>query len=182
MSNAQCRVAVFSRNPQSRPQLDRPFMPANSPCPCCSGQSYQDCCLPVHQGAVACSPEALMRSRFSAHALGLMDYILASWAAPVRDQVDRPALQHWLDTARFGRLVVRCAQADAVEFECWYQQDGQLHQLHDLSHFVQQAGHWRYARSSAPKLPATHIGRNDPCPCGSGQKLKKCCSRVQHGA
>ena len=24
---------------------------------------------------------------------------------------------------------------------------------------------------------APHIGRNDPCPCGSGKKYKKCCGR-----
>jgi len=24
---------------------------------------------------------------------------------------------------------------------------------------------------------ALHIGRNDPCPCGSGKKYKKCCGR-----
>ncbi|KAB5148749.1 hypothetical protein GAC40_28460, partial [Bacteroides thetaiotaomicron] len=23
----------------------------------------------------------------------------------------------------------------------------------------------------------TKIGRNDPCPCGSGKKYKKCCGR-----
>jgi len=23
--------------------------------------------------------------------------------------------------------------------------------------------------------PATKTGRNDPCPCGSGKKFKKCC-------
>lgn len=23
--------------------------------------------------------------------------------------------------------------------------------------------------------PAPKVGRNDPCPCGSGQKYKKCC-------
>lgn len=23
--------------------------------------------------------------------------------------------------------------------------------------------------------PDRHVGRNDPCPCGSGQKFKKCC-------
>ena len=23
--------------------------------------------------------------------------------------------------------------------------------------------------------PAAKIGRNDPCPCGSGRKYKKCC-------
>ena len=25
--------------------------------------------------------------------------------------------------------------------------------------------------------PAAKIGRNDPCPCGSGKKYKKCCFR-----
>ena len=23
--------------------------------------------------------------------------------------------------------------------------------------------------------PGPHVGRNDPCPCGSGKKYKKCC-------
>ena len=23
--------------------------------------------------------------------------------------------------------------------------------------------------------PWRHVGRNDPCPCGSGKKAKKCC-------
>ncbi|WP_317451590.1 SEC-C metal-binding domain-containing protein [Methylobacter psychrophilus] len=23
--------------------------------------------------------------------------------------------------------------------------------------------------------PASKVGRNDPCPCGSGKKYKKCC-------
>jgi uncharacterized protein YecA (UPF0149 family) len=23
--------------------------------------------------------------------------------------------------------------------------------------------------------PMRHVGRNDPCPCGSGKKAKKCC-------
>jgi uncharacterized protein len=27
----------------------------------------------------------------------------------------------------------------------------------------------------APQAKAAKLGRNDPCPCGSGQKLKKCC-------
>jgi uncharacterized protein YecA (UPF0149 family) len=30
-----------------------------------------------------------------------------------------------------------------------------------------------------PKVPPIHVdaapGRNDPCPCGSGKKYKKCC-------
>lgn len=30
--------------------------------------------------------------------------------------------------------------------------------------------------SSKPKIDATNVGRNDPCPCGSGKKYKKCCA------
>ena len=29
----------------------------------------------------------------------------------------------------------------------------------------------------APARPAAAVGRNDPCPCGSGKKYKKCCGR-----
>lgn len=28
---------------------------------------------------------------------------------------------------------------------------------------------------TAKPQPAPHVGRNDPCPCGSGKKFKKCC-------
>lgn len=28
---------------------------------------------------------------------------------------------------------------------------------------------------SKPQIDATNVGRNDPCPCGSGKKYKKCC-------
>lgn len=28
-------------------------------------------------------------------------------------------------------------------------------------------------------LPDVKVGRNDPCPCGSGKKYKKCCGRSQ---
>ncbi|HKL25871.1 MAG TPA: SEC-C metal-binding domain-containing protein [Desulfuromonadales bacterium] len=30
-------------------------------------------------------------------------------------------------------------------------------------------------RPPAPVRRAEKIGRNDPCPCGSGRKYKKCC-------
>lgn len=29
--------------------------------------------------------------------------------------------------------------------------------------------------AAAPESPARKVGRNDPCPCGSGRKWKKCC-------
>lgn len=31
-----------------------------------------------------------------------------------------------------------------------------------------------------PKIDATNVGRNDPCPCGSGKKYKKCCGGLEN--
>ena len=33
----------------------------------------------------------------------------------------------------------------------------------------------RLARGNAPIRSGPHVGRNDPCPCGSGRKFKNCC-------
>ena len=33
--------------------------------------------------------------------------------------------------------------------------------------------------ATAEQLRRGKIGRNDPCPCGSGKKFKKCCRYVQ---
>lgn len=56
-------------------------MPAKSsrysPCPCQSGRLYQQCCKRAHDSCAE-SAEALMRSRYSAYALGLVDYIIAT--------------------------------------------------------------------------------------------------------
>lgn len=46
--------------------------------------------------------------------------------------------------------------------------------------------HWREQRSALPsplqpaplRRDSPKVGRNDPCPCGSGQKFKKCCGQA----
>ena len=48
------------------------------------------------------------------------------------------------------------------------------------SHFdkVQVQGRWinsLHSQTSVPVSAAVAVGRNDPCPCGSGKKYKKCC-------
>ena len=46
-------------------------------CPCHSGLRYKACCAPFHDGAhEAPTPEALMRSRYAAFALGLGEYLV----------------------------------------------------------------------------------------------------------
>ncbi|MGA2948731.1 MAG: SEC-C metal-binding domain-containing protein [Candidatus Sulfotelmatobacter sp.] len=34
------------------------------------------------------------------------------------------------------------------------------------------------AHRSEPRRSASKVERNDPCPCGSGKKFKRCCGRV----
>src|SRR5947208_1479091 len=48
----------------------------NEPCPCHSKKKYKKCCGPAHGGTPAPTPEALMRSRYSAYVLGLAEYVL----------------------------------------------------------------------------------------------------------
>ncbi len=45
-------------------------------CPCHSGKTYSTCCAPYHRGDAAQDAVALMRSRYSAYALGNAPYIL----------------------------------------------------------------------------------------------------------
>ena len=55
-------------------------------CPCQSGNPYSKCCWPYHQGfaqgnqkqSTAPTPLTLMRSRYCAYALGLVDYVMAT--------------------------------------------------------------------------------------------------------
>ena len=48
----------------------------DNPCPCGSNKPFAQCCEPYLQGkAIAPTPEALMRSRYSAYAMHQFDYI-----------------------------------------------------------------------------------------------------------
>lgn len=44
-----------------------------------------------------------------------------------------------------------------------------------------RAGEWRQAFEEVPApvvRQGPKVGRNDPCPCGSGRKFKKCCGET----
>lgn len=50
----------------------------NAPCPCGSLKTYGDCCGLYHDGGLLPDPLSLMRSRYSAYALGLAPYLIAT--------------------------------------------------------------------------------------------------------
>jgi SEC-C motif domain protein len=76
-----------------------------------------------------------MRSRFSAFALGLDDYLLASWHPDTR-----PAALELDPSIEWRRLQIVDVSGDVVEFRASYR--GGL--VHERSRFAQVDGRWLY--------------------------------------
>lgn len=65
-----------------------------------------------------------------------------------------------------------------VEFVARYSHEGRPGSLHEISHFHKENDQWLYVSGEFPRTPQqVKTGRNDPCPCGSGKKFKKCCGK-----
>ncbi|MFX0594960.1 YchJ family protein [Melissospora conviva] len=116
------------------------------PCPCGLGLPYDECCGPLHGGQAAASAEALMRSRFSAFALGDAAYLLRSWHSTTR-----PARLLLDPRQRWTRLEVLGTEAGGlldstgvVEFRAHYREPGETGSVHERSRFVREHGHWVY--------------------------------------
>ncbi len=66
----------------------------------------------------------------------------------------------------------------AVISEYFFERPGLLKQKHpQLYDLLEQIFNQKMLRK-AKKTTAGEINRNDPCPCGSGKKYKKCCGRI----
>ncbi|GAB96368.1 SEC-C motif-containing protein [Kineosphaera limosa] len=77
------------------------------PCPCGAPATYDACCGPLHRGAEhADTAEQLMRSRYSAFAVGESDYLLRTWHPRTR-----PASLTLDPRRRWTGLDVRSTQA-----------------------------------------------------------------------
>jgi SEC-C motif-containing protein len=157
-------------------------------CPCGSGQPYADCCAPLINGeAQAQSAEALMRARYSAHVNSEIDYIHDTTLASRRDNFNRARLLNWTQHAQWLGLEILDTTdgmpedtTGTVEFIARYREKGKRVNHHEIAEFTKEDGRWFFKDGNAPKAEqfirqGPKVGRNDPCPCGSGKKYKKCC-------
>ncbi|WP_266170358.1 YchJ family protein [Dyella subtropica] len=127
------------------------------PCPCGNADGYARCCGPLHDGAVAATAERLMRSRYSAYVLKREDYLLATWHASTRPTTLKLGAQQpaptWL-----GLTVKRHESQDdhaVVEFVARLRYGGgKAQRMHEISHFVREAGRWYYVDGSFPDAAA----------------------------
>ena len=152
-------------------------------CPCGTGTAYDDCCARFHRGdARPETAERLMRSRYSAWALGLIDYIIVTTWPRQQGYLQRKALEDWAEATEWQQLEVVDTDkgqtddtAGEVEFRATYRlkANGKIDVHQERSSFIKEGERWFFIDpTSATK---TSTGRNDPCPCGSGKKYKKCC-------
>ncbi|RDK97296.1 YchJ family protein [Enterobacillus tribolii] len=153
--------------------------PAPTLCPCQSGKAYTECCQPVIQGQRAAqTPEQLMRSRYTAFVTHNADYLIASWHPDCQMEAQRDSIiASFADTEWRGLSIVsthpgKNADEGYVEFMARYHSSGKDAALHERSRFLRLEERWYYVDGSRPQ-----VGRNDPCPCGSGKKYKKCCGQ-----
>jgi SEC-C motif-containing protein len=126
----------------------------SSPCPCDSGLPYGECCGPFHHGQAAgegvgaSTPEALMRSRYSAYALGLIDYLLATWHPSTSPGELELSPVKWLGLE--VRHAAMSGDAGVVEFVARLKEGGRAQHMHEISRFVREGGQWYYIDGQTP--------------------------------
>jgi SEC-C motif-containing protein len=129
-----------------------------------------------------------MRSRYTAYTRSEIDYLFETSGPEIRKEFDHEASRTWADSADWQGLAILDVeggaehdQTGAVEFLARYEVNDKVCDHHELAQFARVDGVWRFidgqvkgpepVRREAPK-----VGRNEPCPCGSGRKFKKCCA------
>ena len=127
-----------------------------------------------------------MRSRYTAHVARDNEHLHRTYLATAREPYVAETGTAWKS---WTRLVIHSHESGArpdtafVDFTAYYLEEGHEHPLHEKGEFQRVDGTWFYARAvrqgAAPiRASQAKVGRNDPCPCGSGKKYKQCCART----
>ncbi|MCI6952493.1 MAG: YchJ family protein [Candidatus Treponema excrementipullorum] len=162
----------------------------NGMCPCGSGKAYSECCEPIIKGtALAKTAEELMRARYSAYEKHEIDFIVESCESTGTEKdIDYDATKAWSEESNwYGLKILRTEKGGendtegVVEFEATYSRKGLKDVHHETGYFKKIDGKWLYSTGNLKTTTVVRegrkIGRNEPCPCGSGKKYKVCCGR-----
>jgi SEC-C motif-containing protein len=156
-------------------------------CPCGLGESLETCCGPYlkHQKK-APTAEALMRARYTAYATGDVDFIVESHDPERRGEVDRKNTEAWSKQSEWLGLEITSSEkgqaeddTGIVEFVARYKVKSTKIEHRERALFRKVDDRWFFVDGLEIKGPPVkrtepRVGRNDPCPCGSGKKYKKC--------
>lgn len=157
-------------------------------CPCGSGAALEACCGPFISGdEVPPTPEKLMRSRYTAYATGKVQYVIDTHHPDTSDEIDANAARRWSQEAEWHGLEVVGTSGGSeqddegtVEFIATYEMRDKVRSHRERAVFRRHEGRWFFhdgqiVPGQSVVRAEPKVGRNDPCPCGSGKKHKKCC-------
>jgi len=157
-------------------------------CPCGSGQEFAACCEPlISGGRNAATAASLMRARYSAYVKTAVQFILDSTHPSKRGEFTAEGIRRWSVNSQWHGLTILETEAGGpeddqgtVEFIADFTEKGRRQKHHEIATFRRQDGRWYFYDGQPPPIETVRrespkIGRNAPCPCGSGKKYKKCC-------
>jgi SEC-C motif-containing protein len=157
-------------------------------CPCCSGREYEQCCEPFIEGeANPPTAEALLRARYTAFTVEAIEYVRTTTHPRSLQDFDEDEARSWSTGSDWEGFEILESTGGGpnddqatIEFAATYIQDEEEKVHHEISRFKRDKGKWffvdgKYAGGQTYVRPDPKVGRNDPCPCGSGKKFKKCC-------
>ena len=130
-----------------------------------------------------------MRARYTAYVECQLDFLQQTLVPRDRVSFDRQGARRFSRGVRWqGLTILRTtgggagASRGSVTFEARFSTKGRDDGFRERSLFVRQDGRWLYAGGETSPLgaapvrrPGKKVGRNEPCPCGSGRKFKRCC-------
>lgn len=130
-----------------------------------------------------------MRARYTSYVTGDVQFLKTSATQAVQEEFDEKASKAWSAAAEWHGLEIikteggqKGDKAGVVEFRALYTASGEFCNHHEVSLFVREKDGWKFSDGElVGETPTVReepkIGRNDPCPCGSGKKYKKCCGK-----
>lgn len=121
-------------------------------CYCKSNKPFDVCCKPIIEGSFnANTAEELMRSRYTAYAIGNVDYLLKSHYITTRPTKERNSILLWTKSVIWvGLAIVSKSKGMAndthgyVEFKATYLENGVIQCIHENSYFKKEKGEWFY--------------------------------------
>ena len=119
-------------------------------CPCGSLSPYDHCCgRYLSDKTTAPTPEALMRSRYTAYSRGEIDYIMQTQRGKASQRFSKKEAKAWAESIVWLGLSVlhadmKTATRGTVEFIARFTADGHPEHIHEVSQFECQQGKWFY--------------------------------------
>lgn len=115
-------------------------------CYCGNSISFEECCAPyIEEIKKPATAEALMRSRYSAYAIGNADYLVETTHISTRKHHKKSDILAWSKANQWLKLIVLNATENTVTFEAYFLDENLNAQIHkEHSYFKLENGIWYY--------------------------------------